>query len=225
MAPLYLVYTFLFFLTGTASVYCFLRWRKKTEPSVAPTANSKDPVLPLFCFFKKHPRPSSPGGEKEGGGGGGGEGEEGIEAELIKLHNLPGFPRLLFTIKEETTEDMESDSRSVRCDHHRSNSIFSQKGASSSMRKSLGELLHFSSGATSSPSSSSSSPRILNPLSPTKMSNSIGINVGSTPPPKFKFLRDADEKMYMKTVMEAATKRHHYHRSKFDNEEEEEEKD
>lgn len=198
MVPLYLGYAFLFLITVTASVFSFIRWRKKTDPSVAATATSKDPVLPLFCFFKKqlkHPRPSSPGGEEEEGEE---EEEEGIEAELIRLHNLPGFPRLLFTIKEETSEDMESDDGGC-------NSIVSQKGSCSSIKTSLRELLLFSSGATSSPSS----PLILNPPSPMKMSNSVSFNVESTPPPKFKFLRDADEKMYMKMVMEEALKLRH----------------
>ncbi|GFZ18004.1 hypothetical protein Acr_26g0012730 [Actinidia rufa] len=38
-----------------------------------------------------------------------GYGEEGVESELMRLHNLCGPPRFLFTISEETKEDLESD--------------------------------------------------------------------------------------------------------------------
>ena len=40
-----------------------------------------------------------------------GFGEESIDLELMRLHNLCGPPRFLFTINEETSLDMESEGR------------------------------------------------------------------------------------------------------------------
>ncbi|KAE8728009.1 hypothetical protein F3Y22_tig00004810pilonHSYRG00048 [Hibiscus syriacus] len=51
-----------------------------------------------------------------------GYGEEGIESELMKLHNLAGPPRFLFTIKEETKEDLDSEDGQSRGDKSRKGS-------------------------------------------------------------------------------------------------------
>ncbi|KAK4718598.1 hypothetical protein R3W88_016936 [Solanum pinnatisectum] len=46
-----------------------------------------------------------------------------VESELMRLHNLCGPPRFLFTIKEETKDDLESEdgkSRSRTCSRNKS---------------------------------------------------------------------------------------------------------
>lgn len=133
-------------------------------------------------------------------------GEEGIESELMRLHNLCGPPRFLFTIKEETKEDLESeDGRS------RGERSFSRKESRS---KSLGEL--FACVDTpyltplASPSLKSQSLECynhhgFNPLFESSTDAEIN-KLRFSPPPKFKFLRDAEEKL-MKKLKEAAERK------------------
>ncbi|KAL2549992.1 uncharacterized protein Fot_11522 [Forsythia ovata] len=45
-----------------------------------------------------------------------GYGKDGVETELMRLHNLYGLPRFLFTIKEESNEDLESDDEKSKGD-------------------------------------------------------------------------------------------------------------
>lgn len=129
-------------------------------------------------------------------------GEEGIESELMRLHNLCGPPRFLFTIKEETKEDLESeDGRS------RGEISFSRKGSRS---KSLGELLACVDTPLASPSLKSQSLECynhqgFNPLFESSTDAEIN-KLRFSPPPKFKFLRDAEEKL-MKKLMEAAERK------------------
>ncbi|KAL0919615.1 hypothetical protein M5K25_011724 [Dendrobium thyrsiflorum] len=132
-----------------------------------------------------------------------GGGEESVEAELMRLHSLSGPPRFLFTIKEETKEDLESESGRSR------------KG---SRGGSLGDLLLPSETPFLTPLSSP--PFFTPPLTPMDCYKHHGFNplfestrnddlvskVRSSPPPKFKFLKDAEEKLYRKTLMEEAFK-------------------
>ncbi|XP_077215287.1 uncharacterized protein LOC143849886 [Tasmannia lanceolata] len=134
-------------------------------------------------------------------------GEESVEAEIMRLHNLSGPPRFLFTIKEETKEDLESEDAKSRGDK-------SRKG---SRNKSLSDLLV---GMETPFLTPLSSPPFLSP-SPTPMDyhHQHGFNplfesstnaelsrIRSSPPPKFKFLKDAEEKLYRRTAMEKAMK-------------------
>ncbi|KAK3023278.1 hypothetical protein RJ639_044249 [Escallonia herrerae] len=133
-----------------------------------------------------------------------GFGEEGVESELMRLHNLCGPPRFLFTIKEETREDLESDDGKSRGER-------SRKG---SRTRSLSDLV----GAIETPSFTPlASPTLkgqflesynhhgFNPLF--ESSNAADFSkLRSSPPPTFKFLRDAEEKL-MKRLMEEAEKR------------------
>ncbi|XP_074357159.1 uncharacterized protein LOC141696909 [Apium graveolens] len=133
-------------------------------------------------------------------------GEEGIESELMRLHNLCGPPRFLFTIKEETKEDLESeDGRS------RGEISFSRKGSRS---KSLGELLAcvdtpyltpLASPSLKSQSLECYNHQGFNPLFESSTDTEIN-KLRFSPPPKFKFLRDAEEKL-MKKLMEAAERK------------------
>ncbi|KAI3489981.1 hypothetical protein L1887_45896 [Cichorium endivia] len=115
--------------------------------------------------------------------------EESLDLELMRLHNLHGPPRFLTTINEETKEDLES-----------------QRSRKGSRTRSLSDLLvHFD------------TPQASPPLKASQLLNSeafqfyhhefnplfdIDINmVRSSPPPAFKFLRDAEEKL-LRRLME-----------------------
>ncbi|XP_038902956.1 uncharacterized protein LOC120089527 [Benincasa hispida] len=131
-------------------------------------------------------------------------GEDGVELELMRLHNLAGPPRFLFTIKEETKEDLESEDRS-------------RKG---SRTRSLSDLIltvdtPFLTPLPSPPLKATSP---LNPLSSFKhhgfninplfeSSTDLDLNrLLSSPPPKFRFLREAEEKLYRRLMEEAQKK-------------------
>ncbi|WCJ41214.1 hypothetical protein M5689_022096 [Euphorbia peplus] len=112
-------------------------------------------------------------------------GEESIESELMRLHNLSGPPRFLFTINEETKEDLESeDGKSSR------------KG---SRTTSLSDLIL----AVDSPIHHHG---FNNPLFESSTMESEINRVRSSPPPKFKFLRDAEEKL-LRRLMEESERR------------------
>ncbi|KAF6137747.1 hypothetical protein GIB67_040455 [Kingdonia uniflora] len=129
-----------------------------------------------------------------------GEEDASIERELMRLHGLSGPTRLLFTIKEETKEDLESeDGRSIT---HKS--------------KCLNDFLV----AVDTPFLTPMPSPI--PLSPMESYKQQGFNplyesssniemskIKSSPPPKFKFLLEAEEKLYRKTLIEEAGKKLH----------------
>ncbi|KAA8549251.1 hypothetical protein F0562_000935 [Nyssa sinensis] len=128
-----------------------------------------------------------------------GFGEEGVESELMRLHNLCGPPRFLFTIKEETKEDLESDDG---------------KSRKASRTRSLSDLIVAVETPFLSPLSS---PQLknhplnsycqhgFNPLFESSTDAELN-RLRSSPPPKFKFLRNAEEKL-MRRLMEEAEKR------------------
>lgn len=116
-------------------------------------------------------------------------GEEAIDAELMRLHSLSGPPRFLFTIKEETREDLESDDG-------RSRGGRSQKG---SRGRSLGDLMHCAESPFLTPLSSPpllgiGAQSLMNLDSLKKLGFNPLFESCSTPPPKFKFLKEAEEK-------------------------------
>ncbi|KAI9081821.1 hypothetical protein K1719_036083 [Acacia pycnantha] len=126
-------------------------------------------------------------------------GEDSVESELMRLHNLAGPPRFLFTIKEETKEDLESEDGKSR------------KG---SRTRSLSDLMAVIDAPflTPLPSSPLKSPlnhpldsykhQGFNPLFESLSELEID-RFRSSPPPKFKFLRDAEEKLYRRMIEEA----------------------
>lgn len=102
--------------------------------------------------------------------------DESVDIELMRLHNINGPPRFLFTIKEETEEDLET--------------------------KCLNDFLA-STEITPLPSPNlkvesfnhSCNVRDFNHLSESSVNDEEIISkLRSSPPSKFKFLRDADEK-------------------------------
>lgn len=124
--------------------------------------------------------------------------EESMETELMRLHKLGGPPRFLFTIVEETKEDLESeDGRS--------------RGEKGSRGKSLSELLFtvetpfltplaspslFTPPLTS-PANTYHNPHGFNPLFESSTDAEFN-RIRASPPPKFKFLQDAEEKLRRK---------------------------
>ncbi|KAJ4786740.1 transmembrane protein [Rhynchospora pubera] len=116
--------------------------------------------------------------------------EEAIDAELMRLHSLSGPPRFLFTIKEETREDLESDDG-------RSRGGRSRKG---SRGRSLGDLLHCAETPILTPLSSPpllgiTAQSLVNLDSFKKLGFNPLFESSLSPPPKFKFLKDAEEKL------------------------------
>ncbi|CAH9108813.1 unnamed protein product [Cuscuta epithymum] len=105
--------------------------------------------------------------------------DESVEEELMRLHNLCGPPRFLFTINEETNEDLES-----------------QDGRSRS--KSLSDLF---TPMSSPPTKSLLHLDSYNPLFESSTDAEIH-RLRSSPPPKLKFLRDAEEKLIRRLMME-----------------------
>ncbi|KAK4786022.1 hypothetical protein SAY86_002711 [Trapa natans] len=115
--------------------------------------------------------------------------EETVEAELMRLHNLAGPPRFLFTIKEEAREGMESE-----------------EGKSTRSRtRSLSDLVGLEIQQVS-PLSSIPSP-ISNPSSDAGFRFNPPVVNASSPPPKLKFLRDAEEKLMRRLTEEVGVKR------------------
>ncbi|KAK1420807.1 hypothetical protein QVD17_22682 [Tagetes erecta] len=105
-----------------------------------------------------------------------GLGDESFDVELMRLHNLCGPPRFLFTINEETKEDLESEvskrvSRSRSLSDILGTPFLSPLASPVSQQHNLEAYNHHG----------------LNPL----------FKMKSSPPPSFKFLRDAEEKLLM----------------------------
>lgn len=126
-------------------------------------------------------------------------GEESMEAELLRLS---GPPRFLFTIKEETKEDLESseDGKS------RSGESKSRKG---SRTRSLSDVLQAMDTPFLTPIASP--PYFTPPLTPinpffesTTDFEFSRFATRPSPPPTFKFLRDAEEKLYRSKILEEA---------------------
>ncbi|KEH39417.1 hypothetical protein MtrunA17_Chr2g0328011 [Medicago truncatula] len=121
-------------------------------------------------------------------------GEESLEVELMRLHNLPGPPRFLFTITEETKEDLESEDGRSRCGR-------SRKG---SRTKSLSDFIDSPMKCSLDPLESYKH-QGFNPLFEVSAESEFN-RFRSSPPPKFKFLRDAEEKLYRRLMEESKRK-------------------
>ncbi|XP_015935696.1 uncharacterized protein LOC107461664 [Arachis duranensis] len=194
-----LVFAFLL-LVFAAQLFYFLWWRNhtRTPPSSSSSSsdiemgqksnNNSDPSKGLFHYWVcwKVPRTvHATSGKPELGNNNnnnnGGEEFQGgsVESELMRLHNLAGPPRFLFTIKEETKEELE-------CEDGKS--------------RSLSDLMCAIDTPCSSPFKCSLE---FNPLFESSSEEESEFNrFRSSPPPKFKFLRDAEEKLYRRLVEE-----------------------
>ena len=125
-------------------------------------------------------------------------GEDGTDAEYMRQQELLGPPRFLFTIVEESKEDLESEDGKSRGD----------KSGKDSRGRSLGDLLV---AETPYLTPSASPPFFTPPFTPISPYSQRGFNplfesatdaefnrIKSSPPPKFKFLQEADEKLRRK---------------------------
>lgn len=138
-------------------------------------------------------------------------GEEGEDTELMGPENLCGPPRFLFTIKEETKEDLESEDAKSRGD----------KSGKGSRNRSLSDMLLTVETPFLTPIASPSC--FTPPLTPLGSSpNYHGFDplfestsdaefnrIRSSPPPKFQFLKDAEDKHYRRKLTEEARKEVH----------------
>jgi hypothetical protein len=196
----------------TAELYYIFVYKRRlrrraaaiSDAASSPSSSSRE-LLQLFCF-KKPPALASTFTVQEPHATGTAvaltvddeeddDDDETVEAQLMRLSSLVGGPpRLLFTIKEETKEDLESeDGRSRR-----------------SRSRSLGELLHCPGTPFLTPASSPVPPNVAatdnsyNPLFESPMASPSPAAPAVSPPPKFQFLKDAEEKLYRRALAEEA---------------------
>ncbi|KAG8387824.1 hypothetical protein BUALT_Bualt02G0061300 [Buddleja alternifolia] len=193
-----------------AELYYLLWWKKKIAYNNSNTEIEEFSYL--FCWRRpnstreqltnsvRNPQEQQQdlemGPNKDLEGGLKGYGEEGIETELMRMHNLCGPPRFLFTIKEESKEDLESDDGRSRS---------SRKG--SRTNKSLSDLVF---GVDVTPLASPIARASLdccynnhgfNPLFESLSEAEVN-RLRSSPPPKFKFLKDAEDKLIRRLLVE-----------------------
>lgn len=193
----------LLLLALTAELYYLLvhkrRLRRRaaaiSDAASSPSSSSRE-LLQLFCFKKPPALASTYAHEPHAGDavvavavdGSVDDDDDTVEAQLMRLGSLVGPPRLLFTIKEETKEDLESEDGRSRCGRSRS----------------LGELLHCSETPFLTPAASPVPPVVMeksyNPLFESTASPAVAVS----PPPNFQFLKDAEEKLYRRALAEEA---------------------
>ncbi|CAA3022154.1 Hypothetical predicted protein [Olea europaea subsp. europaea] len=214
-----------FILVGLVAELYYLLWRKRRITS---SSGEIESFSRLFCWNKpnsvngsqeqtntvKNPEESINGHEDidlELGSSKDlllkGYGEDGVETELMRLHNLCGPPRFLFTIKEESKEDLESDDGKSKVDRS------SRKG---SRTRSLSDLFIGVDGTGTPYLTPISSPSVkpfdscynrgFNPLFESLSEAEVN-RLRSSPPPKFKFLKDAEDKLFRRLLMEEAEKK------------------
>jgi hypothetical protein len=170
-----------------------------SDAASSPSSSSRE-LLQLFCF-KKTPALASTTYAQEPRAGDAeavheddddnddDDGDDTVEGQLMRLGSLVGPSRLLFTIKEETKEDLESADGRSRCGRSRS----------------LGDLLHCPETPFLTPASSPLPPameRSYNPLFESPAASPTTID--KSPPPKLQFLKDAEEKLYRRALEEEA---------------------
>ncbi|XP_071719753.1 uncharacterized protein [Rutidosis leptorrhynchoides] len=144
--------------------------------------------------------------------------DESLDLELMRLHNLCGPPRFLFTINEETKEDLESE-RSKR----------------GSTRRSMSDILDTLDTPFMSPLASPAFrvPQHFNleaynnnGVNHLFKSGELGYNMmRSSPPPTFKFLRDAEEKLLKRLMQMEVDKKSSFKKMDQDSPSSTEEKD
>ncbi|KAL8516231.1 hypothetical protein ACS0TY_014769 [Phlomoides rotata] len=199
-----------------AEVYYLLWWKKRIANS---SSEIHEDLSSLFCWKKPTSFNSAsstqeltncatnPQDEEMGSNKNSGVkdefSEEGIEQELMRVHNLCGPPRFLFTIKEESREDLESDDgKSRKC----------------SRARSLSDVVFAAADGTpfltpiSSPTPNnldSYNHHGINPLFESITEAELN-RLRSSPPPKFKFLKDAEDKLLRKMIREESGRRMGY---------------
>ncbi|KAL8496874.1 hypothetical protein ACS0TY_020529 [Phlomoides rotata] len=175
-------------LMGIVAQLYYLLWWKKRVVANSPTKTQDFSFL--FCWkthtcFQFTNSVRNPL-EQEDLEVGSSKNSEGVDLELMRMHNLCGPPRFLFPITEESKEDMESEDGRSR------------KGI-----KSL-NATPLSSPLVKSPTFSASfNTHGFNPLFESITEAQLN-RLRSSPPPTFKFLKDAEDKFIRKLFMEVA---------------------
>lgn len=197
-------------LAIAAELYYLLCYKKRiTNRDIEEDNNSPNypKKIPLLFFWKnlskKAEKPDIPehdpdqlelGSEREllqnQKGVYGEESTEPIDTELMRIHNLCGPPRFLFTITEESKEDLESETGRSR------------KG---SRTRSLSDVVFMETPVLTPLASPCLKSNFNNPLFE-NLSEAEVNSLRASPPPKFKFLRDAEEKL-MRRLMEEAERK------------------
>lgn len=169
-----------------------------SDAASSPSSSSRE-LLQLFCF-KKTPALASTTYAQDPRAGDAAvdeavdeeddddDGDDTVQGQLMRLGSLVGPSRLLFTIKEETREDLESDDARSRCGRSRS----------------LGDLLHSSQTPFLTPASSPLPPAMEKSYNPLFESPAASPTIAKSPPPKLQFLKDAEEKLYRRALAEEA---------------------
>lgn len=169
-----------------------------SDAASSPSSSSRE-LLQLFCF-KKTPALASTTYAQEPCAGDAeavdehddddddDDGDDTVEGQLMRLGSLVGPSRLLFTIKEETKEDLESADGRSRCGRSRS----------------LGDLLHCPETPFLTPASSPLPPAMERSYNPLFESPAASPTIAKSPPPKLQFLKDAEEKLYRRALEEEA---------------------
>ncbi|BAF28902.1 uncharacterized protein [Oryza sativa Japonica Group] len=183
----------LLLLALAAELYYLFVYKRRRSAAISdaassPSSSSRE-LLQLFCFKKPPALASTYAQEPHAGEAvvavAVDDDDDTVEAQLMRLGSLVGPTRLLFTIKEETKEDLESEDGRSRCGRSRS----------------LAELLHSSETPFMTPASSPlPMDKSFNPL----FEPTVAAAVTVSPPPKFQFLKDAEEKMYRRALAEEA---------------------
>ncbi|XP_078429003.1 uncharacterized protein LOC144701146 [Wolffia australiana] len=195
-----LVFGCLFFAL-LAEVYYLLWWKKKRIRDLEQLDyGSKTRLLRILRRIALPRTPPVDPEENSTAAASGAAAKEITAAEeLMRAHNLAGPPRFLFTIKEETKEEME-DAASK-----------GEKSRKSSRGRTMSDVLLVPESPLLSPLPSPAtimdcySRQGFNPLFESAMDDRCG-KVRASPPPTFKFLRDAEEKLFRKVLMEEAAR-------------------
>lgn len=198
-----------FLFMALVAELCYLLWWKKRASRGVEDSNRllpKEQLFHLLCWRKQsslasaalNPRVDAAGPRWEEGSKDDAAAES-LEAELMRLHGLTGPPRLLFTIREETRDELVEAEGG---------------GGGRSRGKSLSDLfLSSDSPLFVTPVSSPPPPQLasldrykhggFNPLFESSKEEDF-IRMWSSPPPKLKFLKDAEEKLQHQKAMEGA---------------------
>ncbi|KAI3777967.1 hypothetical protein L2E82_06878 [Cichorium intybus] len=117
-----------------------------------------------------------------------------VDSEVLRLQNLSVPPRFLFTIKEETKEDLESEEMSKRGSRRSLSDVVS---VDTPFFTPLASPPYFTPPITPGDYSY----RAFSPLF--ESSSDLEFNrIWASPPPKFKFLRDAEDKLQRRKEIE-----------------------
>ncbi|XVE69160.1 hypothetical protein DITRI_Ditri09bG0128900 [Diplodiscus trichospermus] len=116
--------------------------------------------------------------------------DHGRENDLMRLHGVSESPKFLFTIVEETMEDLESEEANSKCDLPVETPFLTP----------LASPPFFTPPLT--PMDACYSHQGFNPLFESATDAEFN-RIRSSPPPKFKFLQEAEEKLEKKKSLEA----------------------